>query len=94
MNSYENKNLYRLFFNDFPNYEDMENLFEKFKNELNAIVIDKIDGPYSRIWKIIIADSEYTLIIDEDYGSSIVADKEISINNLKELSSLILKFIC
>jgi C4-type Zn-finger protein len=93
MNSYENKNLYRLFFNNFPNYEDMESLFEKFENELNAMVIDKIDGPYSRTWKIIIADSEYTLIIDEDYGSSIVADKEISINNLKELSSLIAKFI-
>lgn len=40
MTIYENEDIYRLFFNEFVNYEDMEALFETFRTKLNAVIID------------------------------------------------------
>lgn len=93
MTVYENENIYRLFFNQYENYDDMESFFDKFKTELNAVVIDKIDGPYSRIWKILIDNIGFKLIVDDSYGSSIVAENEVSKEKLKFLYSIIDRFI-
>lgn len=94
MTIYDNENIYQLFFNELANYEDMEVLFRRFENNLNTVLIEKLDGPYSRIWKILINENEYKLVIDESYGSYLIAEKEISKVGLKKLLPLIEKFIC
>lgn len=93
MTIYVNENVYQLFFDEFGNYEDMESFFQRFKENLNAKVIAKLDGPYSRIWKILIHENEYKLVIDEDYGGYLIAEKEVSITELKKITPLIEKFI-
>jgi hypothetical protein len=93
MTKYEDKNVYQLFFNELIYYEDMEKIFQKFDENLEAKIIEKIDGPYSRIWKILIKETEYKLIIDEDYGGFISAENENSIVELKKITPIINKFI-
>jgi len=93
LSQYQDKEKFRIFFSELEFYEDMEILAQKFVDNLNAKVIDKLDGPYSRIWFIEIDIHLFKLIIDESYGSSIVAEKAPDIDALKELMPLIEKFI-
>lgn len=93
MNVYEDENIYRIFFTEYGDYQDMESLFEKFNHKINAVIHKKIDGPYSRIWVISIHNCEYKLVVDEAYGSSIVAESDISKEKLKLLTPLIEEFI-
>lgn len=93
MTIYEDENVLQLFFDELDSYNDMENLYVRFKINLNAEIVEKIEGPYSRIWIISIDKTEYKLTIDEDYGSFLTAEKEVSILELKKITPLIEKFI-
>ena len=82
-----------VFFNDFFGYNDIEVVYEKFKHNLLAKVYDKVDGPYSIIWKIIIQDEEFKLVVDEIYGVMLIAETPSAIQKAKELLKNIEKFI-
>jgi hypothetical protein len=93
MRYFEDDNKLFLYFSEFDNYDDSELLFQRFQDRLGAFLIKKIYGPYSRIWLIKIHDLDFKLIIDEDYGSMLVAEDNNSIVLLKKLMNEIELFI-
>lgn len=93
MHYFETHNEIKIFFNEFGEYNDIEKLFEKFKLNLDAKLEDKLDGPYSRIWKIVIQDEEFKLVVDEVYGSMLVAKTPSAIKKAKELLEKIKVFV-
>jgi hypothetical protein len=93
MHSFEDNAGFTIFFSEFGGYDDMEFLFERFEKNLNAKVYDKIEGPYSKIWLITINGEKFKLVVDEDYGSMLVAEESKSIETVKSLINKIEKFI-
>lgn len=83
----------RIYFTELGGYDDMELLYERFEKNLNAKVYHKIEGPYSKIWKIAIRSEKFKLIVDEDYGSMLVAEDSGSIELAKNLEKELEKFI-
>ena len=47
----------RIYFSELGRYDDMELLYKRFEKNVNARVYDKIEGPYSKIWFIVIQDN-------------------------------------
>ncbi|EHQ24575.1 hypothetical protein [Mucilaginibacter paludis] len=93
MHCFESKEIIKIFFDELINYDNAEELFERFEANLNANLIEKIDGPYSRIWIISIQDVIFKLVIDEDYGSMLVGESDEAIFKAKEIYSELEKFI-
>jgi len=89
----QGKDSFEILFSDLEFYDDMEVLAQRFVDNLSAKILERLDGPYNRIWFIEIDNKVFKLIIDENYGSSIVANKEPEISCLIELMPLIEKFI-
>jgi hypothetical protein len=82
-----------IFFTELEGYDDINELFERFSKNLHAVVFDKINGPYSRIWFLKMQGETFKLIVDDPYGSSLVAESESAIQKLIELVPVIEKFM-
>lgn len=82
-----------LYFSELQGYEDIELIAEKFQEVFKARILNKLDGPYSRIWDLEIDGEKFQLIADDPYGSSIRTTDESSKNKLKELIPVIETFI-
>ncbi len=84
MQTYD-KEKFLVFFNDLSSYEDLETIFSILEKKFDTVLIDKLDGPYSRIWTISINNEEMYLINNEPYGNSIEARNDNSKEQLKKI---------
>lgn len=93
MHLFEHETGLILFFSELNDYDDIEIIADRFEKILNAKVLNKLDGPYSRVWDLEIDNEKLQLIADDSYGSSLKAVTESSKRKLKELIPKIETFI-
>jgi len=93
MHLFESKDSTIVFFSELQDYDDLEIIAQRFVVELNAKIIKKLNGPYSRVWELEIGNEKFQLIADESYGSSLKALSESSRKKIKELMPIFVNFI-
>lgn len=89
MHLFENLENLILYFSELQNYDDIEIIAQRFEKAFNAKVVNKLDGPYLRIWDLQIENEIMQLVADDPYGSSLRALSDSSRSKLKELMPLI-----
>lgn len=56
-----------------PGWDGFDKLIQFLKNEYAVEIIDRIDGPDARRWKLKAEGQEFELIHEDPYGNSLVA---------------------
>ncbi|MCU7937584.1 MAG: hypothetical protein KZQ99_22465 [Candidatus Thiodiazotropha sp. (ex Dulcina madagascariensis)] len=57
-------------------WDGFDKLIQFMKNEYSIEVVDSVDGPDARCWKLKADGQEFELRYDDPYGNSIVATSE------------------
>lgn len=79
----EEETRYIIDFCDIENWDGFDEIILKLKKEFNAIVIEKIDGPESRIWFLDI-DGIRLSLHNNPYGNYLKANSPESISYLRD----------
>jgi hypothetical protein len=79
----EDANSYMIDFADNEDWEGFDKIVLKLTKEFNAIVIEKNDGPESRVWRLEIEGIPLSLH-NNPYGNYLKASSPESISYLKE----------
>lgn len=82
-------------FVEFDGWDNFDTLSDILVNKMNAKVIDKIDGVYSRYWTFEKDSIQFKLMYHEDTGNCLcpITSNEQEIKFLNDLANEMLPFI-
>jgi len=81
----ENSQLEVLIF-PIEDWEGFDKLIEYMGNEFEAVVLEKIEGPYSRRYILSAKGKEFELIHDDGYGNYLLAPTKESELTIMEIA--------
>ena len=70
----------------YETWQDFDRIAQFLKNERNAVLIKKADGPDARICEFRIGDDSVLLIFDDTLGNFLRAEKRESLDKIKVLA--------
>lgn len=89
MNNFESEKYYFIVFSELNSYESLDKIGEILSRELKFDIIEKSDGPDSRVWKLTIDDVIVELINNDPYGNFLRAADNKGKEKLKKIRSLL-----